>query len=71
MSIQWEAITAITAVMALVGMLLAIYVRKVVREEISALLLTLNGIYVRTPLCQSHHADMERRIERLEDRGSE
>lgn len=71
MRIQWEAITAISAVLALIGTLSAIYVRKVVREEISALLVRLNGIYVRAPLCKDHHTDLERRIVRLEDRGGE
>lgn len=54
MKVEWQAITAMCAVLALTGTLMAVYVKWMIRGEIDTLLTRLNGAYVRTPLCEAY-----------------
>lgn len=56
MNIQWHAVTAVCVVLSMIGGLAAIYIRRAIRDEIDSLLIRLNGIYVRSALCEAYRA---------------
>jgi len=74
MKIPWEAVTASTAVLFLLGAIFAYYVRRVVREEFDLFKDSLDKTYMRSSECAAYRAaevssisEQSRRIDRLED----
>ncbi|MFB3816006.1 MAG: hypothetical protein ACE14L_18035 [Terriglobales bacterium] len=67
-AINWEAVTAGCAALALIGTITALYVKSVVREEITKAVASINGTYTRSALCKTLHAQMETRLATIEDR---
>lgn len=74
LTFAWEAVTAICAVLGVIGVGLALYVQKVVKEAVNDAVVRINGTYMRTEKCTLVHdntlirfTDLERRVERLEE----
>jgi hypothetical protein len=66
--IAWEALTATCAVAAFVTAACAVYIRFVVRTEIDAAIIRINGTYKRTSECNLIHDSTLLRFQSIEQR---
>ncbi len=68
MTLTWEAITGLCAVLALICALNGLYVQYAIRRAIDDLFVRLNGRYVGSTVCVERHGEHARRLDALEDR---
>ena len=73
-----EAITAVCAVLAMIGTLLVMLITKIMREEMDRLLVRIDELFVRKEVCDSHRTTelvriegCEQRLDKLEDARAE
>ena len=66
--ISWTAITGICALLSFIGVGLALYIKSVVRSEMSDAIAKINGTYTRAQMCQVLHDQLEQRFQSLENR---
>ena len=64
----WEMVTGICVLISLVGAGAALYVKAVVRSELSDVVTRINGTYTRAQMCNVLHDQLEQRFHSLESR---
>jgi hypothetical protein len=71
LTINWEALVALCALLSLVSMALAVYVRMMLSSALldfeHRFFERLNGKYIKSELCVTKHDAIERRLEQLEE----
>lgn len=64
----WEMVTGLCVLISLVGAGAALYVKAVVRSELSDVVARINGTYTRAQMCNVLHDQLEQRFRSLEGR---